>query len=148
MASGRVKELTLAIIKPEIVRFCIKCEKLFQRIEEEGFEIVQQRSFLFSEKQAKRFYSANRGKFYFTRSVKYISSYRVIACILAKTNAVEDFRILVVGKEGSTENSLRDHFGTDETINAVHGSENSKEAKREIKLIFPSFDTKPWENNS
>ena len=146
MASGKVKELTLAIIKPEIVRFRIKRDLIFQRIEEEGFEIVQQRSFLFSEAQAKKFYSNNRGKFYFTRSVKYISSYPVIACILGKRNAIEDFRTLVVGKEGDRENSLRAIFGANDTMNAVHGSENAGDAKREIRLIFPSFDTKPWDS--
>ena len=145
MASGRVKELTLAIVKPEIIPLRIKCEKIFQRIKEEGFEIVQQRSFLFSEAQARRFYSLNRRKFYFTRCVRYISSNKVIACILTKTNAIEDFRILVEGKEGSRENCLRALYGSNDTINAVHASMNPKEAKREIKLIFPQFDTKPWE---
>eukprot|EP00800_Vazella_pourtalesii_P022215 TRINITY_DN8592_c0_g1_i1.p1 TRINITY_DN8592_c0_g1~~TRINITY_DN8592_c0_g1_i1.p1 ORF type:complete len:151 (+),score=17.25 TRINITY_DN8592_c0_g1_i1:62-514(+) len=144
MTTGKIKQLTLAIIKPEIVQMRIKSEAILERIRNEGFEIVQQRTFQFSIEQAQRFYKPRRTKFYFKRCVRYITSGPVIACILSKHNAIEDFNILVKGKEGCRENSLRAQYASNDTMNAIHSSDDQDDVRRELRLLFPAFNTEPW----
>ncbi|KAI6651975.1 hypothetical protein LOD99_4520 [Oopsacas minuta] len=144
MSTNKIKQITLAILKPEIVQMRLKTEAVFERIHNEGFEIVQQRTFQFSPAQAKRFYYPKRSKFYFKRCIRYIITGPVIACILSKHNAIEDFSILVKGKEGCRENSLRARFASNETMNAIHCSDTQDDVRREIRLIFPNFNHEPW----
>ena len=139
MSKCSILELTLTLIKPEIVKLPIIRDQIIARIKNEGFEIAHQRTLTLSKLQAEHFYSPHVHKYYFSRAVKYITEGPVIACILSKINAIEDFKVLVRGREGCREDSLRALYGTSETVNAVHASQDSGEALREIKILFPNF---------
>ena len=70
-----------------------------------------------------------------------MSSGPVRVMVLAKENAIKDWRTLI----GPTNvelarqevpRSMRAQYGTDTTHNAVHGSDSSESARREIKFFF------------
>ena len=61
------------------------------------------------------------------------------ALALEKTNAISDFRDLIV-------TSLRPKFGTSATKNAVHGSDSGASARRELRFHFPALALDPLPN--
>ncbi|XP_015592420.1 nucleoside diphosphate kinase homolog 5 [Cephus cinctus] len=140
-------EYTLAIIKPEAV----ECRKEIEnRILEEGFQILQTRWLLLAPEQASEFYSDNYGETYFPHLVAYMASGSIIVFVLAKQQAIQDWRMLM-GPTKVTEarfyfpDSIRAKFGRrgEDFKNAVHGSANREMAEREIHFFFPDFVTEP-----
>lgn len=85
-------EYTLAIIKPEAVIYRKEIER---RIYAEGFEICQTRWLQLTPEQVAEFYSNHFGELSFPRLVAYMSSGSIIVFVLAKQNAVEEWKRLI-----------------------------------------------------
>lgn len=91
-------ECTLAIIKPE----AMNCRKeIEQRIYEEGFEVYNTRCLQLSPEQASEFYSDSYGQINFAHLVAYMSSGPIVAMVLAKHQAVHEWRMLMGPKEAN-----------------------------------------------
>ncbi len=137
-------EYTFAMIKPDAVR-ARNTGKIIDLIEQNSFAIIFMQKVQFSKESAKHFYAEHQGRSFFEKLINYITSGPIIIMMLAKENAIIDWRTLM-GPTDSTkapEGTIRYLFGTDITKNAIHGSDCPKTAQREINLFFPGQSTFP-----
>lgn len=130
-------EQTLAIIKPDAVR-AHNMGKIVDRIEQEGFTILDLRKVHLEREQAENFYEMHKGKAFFHQLVDFMTSGPVVVLVLEKLNAISQWRKLMGATDPAKaeEGSLRKLFGTDVGRNAVHGSDTPAAAAREIKFFF------------
>lgn len=128
---------TFAIIKPNVVEKN-KVGSVLEIIEKEGFKITNLKMTQLSEEQAGEFYSVHKGKEFYERLVKFMTSGRIVAVALEKENAVQDFRTLAgsTNPNEANEGTIRKLFGETVTINAVHGSDSDENALTETSFFF------------
>jgi nucleoside-diphosphate kinase len=87
---------------------------------------------------AATFYQEHKDMDFYNDLIDFMTSGPIVAMVIEKENAIEDFRNLM----GSTDPSkskpgtLRYQYGTSIRANAIHGSQDEESAKREIDLIF------------
>jgi nucleoside-diphosphate kinase len=131
--------LTLALIKPH-AHLSRKVGKIIARIEEEGFGIILAKETQLTKYGAEEFYKEHEGKDFFDNLIKVMSAGPIWALVLAKPNAVEEWR-KVIGSTNPAEaavGTIRHEFGdhSNLTNNAVHGSATDHDAKREVNFFF------------
>ena len=126
-------EKTFAIIKPDAIK-AKNCGKIIDRIEQEGFTIVQMKKTTLTKDLAEKFYVEHNGKKFFDELISFMTSGPCVVMVLEKNNAIADWRSLM--GNSTTEGTLRHQFGTSITFNAVHGSDSPEAAKREIEIFF------------
>lgn len=85
-------EYTLAIIKPEAVVYRKEIER---QIYEEGFVVCQTRWLQLTPEQVAEFYSDRFGELSFPHLVAYMSSGSIIVFVLAKENAIKEWKRLI-----------------------------------------------------
>jgi nucleoside-diphosphate kinase len=125
------------MIKPDAVKRNLIGE-ILKRVERAGFEIVELKMVKLSVPEAKRFYQIHRGKPFFDKLVKYVSSGEVAVVLLKKKNAVKDLRELI----GSTDpkeakrGTIRHDLAINTTENSVHASDSPQNAKIESEFFF------------
>ncbi|CAF1134033.1 unnamed protein product [Adineta ricciae] len=143
--SGIFVERTLALIKPDAVHKANEIETILLN---QGFTVLQKRRVILTAEQCSDFYSEHYGKKFFPSLVAFMTSGPIVAMVLAKENAVQQWRELIgptnstVAKETHSE-SIRALFGTNEQKNAVHGSDSEVSAEREIRFFFPNCIVEP-----
>lgn len=132
-------QLTLAMIKPHAT-LGRSVGKIITRIEEEGFGIVLSKMLQLRKEGALQFYEEHKDKDFYDNLCSMMSAGPTWALVLAKPNAVEEWRNLIgatnpaEAEEGTIRNEFGDH--TNITKNAVHGSATDADAKREITFFF------------
>jgi len=131
---------TLAIIKPESVKNG-QTGEILDLIIKAGFRISALKMYHLTVDQAKLFYAVHTNKPFFDALVTYMSSGPVIITLLDKENAVEDFRKLIGNTDPSLadEGTIRKKYGTDNTRNAIHGSDSDLNAETECSWFFSKF---------
>ena len=132
-------QLTLALIKPHAT-LGRNVGKIITRIEEEGFGIVLSKMLQLRKEGALQFYEEHKDKDFYGNLCNVMSSGPMWCLVLAKPNAVEEWRSLI-GATNPAEakpGTLRHEFGDHQNItnNAVHGSSADIEARREITFFF------------
>lgn len=138
-------ESTLAMIKPDAVA-AGEAERIMEQIEQQGFKILQKRSYQLSAEQAKEFYAEHVDKPFFPRLLEFMTSGPIWALGLELNGAIAAWRAMM-GPTNSTSAkatapmTLRAQFGTDGTMNAVHGSDSAQSAAREIAFHFHELDS-------
>ena len=132
--SGRT---TLTMIKPEAVKKGYT-GAILKMIQDKGFEIVALKMYQLSKAQAETFYAVHEGKPFYDFLVKYMSEGPIVAAVLKKDNAVEDFRALIgkTNPEEAAEGTIRKHFAESTNKNAVHGSDSDENATLECNFHF------------
>jgi len=130
-------EQTLALIKPDAVERNL-IGKILAMIEYDNFRIKHMKLTKMSEPLAETFYSIHKGKSFFDKLIKYMTSGSVVALVLEKKNAVVSFRQLVGTTDPNTaaDNTIRKLYAIDKSFNSVHGSDSIKNAKIEMSIIF------------
>jgi len=133
MATNR----TFTMIKPEAVEKG-NTGKIIDKIIEKGFGIVAMKYTRLSREQAEEFYGVHRERPFFGELVDYMCSGPIVAAILEKQNAVEDFRALIGATDPSDaeEGTIRKEFAESKAKNAVHGSDSDENAEIEGKFHF------------
>lgn len=128
---------TLTIIKPDPVKEGHTGEiiKMFQ---ETGFRISALKLTRMSREKAGEFYAVHKDKPFYDSLTGYMSSGEIIAAILEKNNAVEDFRHLIgaTDPEKAEEGTIRKKFAKSIEANAVHGSDSDENAEKEASFFF------------
>ena len=135
-----VLEQTLAIIKPDAVH---RSYEILDDIVSHGFTIVRKRRVRISPEQANEFYAEHYGKEFFYKLIGFMSSGPIMVLVLAKNDAISNWREVIgpTNAEKARElapHSLRAKYGSGPTRNALHGSDSSVSAMREIKFFFPT----------
>ncbi len=132
-------QLTLALIKPHAT-LGRNVGEIITRIENEGFGIVLSKMLQLRKEGALQFYEEHKDKEFFNNLCNVMCSGPVWALVLAKPNAVEEWRKLIgdtdpaKAEPGTLRNEYGDHGNI--TNNAVHGSATDFDAKREITFFF------------
>ncbi|CAF1346040.1 unnamed protein product [Rotaria magnacalcarata] len=143
--NGIFVERALALIKPDAVN---KADDIEAIILNHGFSILQKRRVTLTAEQCSDFYSEHYGKKFFPSLVAFMTSGPIVAMVLSKENAIQQWRELIgptnstVAKETHPD-SIRAFFGSNEQKNAVHGSDSVVSAEREIRFFFPNCIVEP-----
>ena len=129
--------ITFTMIKPDAVADN-HIGGITQMIEEGGFRIVAMKKTRLSEERAGKFYEVHKERPFYNDLVKYMSKGPIVAMILEKDNAVEDFRALIgaTNPEQAAEGTIRKKYAKSIESNAVHGSDSDENALIEAKFHF------------
>ncbi len=132
---------TLTMIKPNAVENGF-IGPILARINEAGFRIAAMKLTKLSLDQAKAFYKVHEGKPFYDGLVEFMSSGPIVAAILEKENAVEDYRHLIgaTNPEKAERGTVRELFGTNVQANAVHGSDSDENAGIEADFFFAKLE--------
>jgi nucleoside-diphosphate kinase len=134
-------DITFTMIKPSSVENN-HTGAILQMINERGFRIRAMKMTQLTRERAEAFYSIHKGKSFFDGLVEFMSSGPVIAAILEKENAVEDFRELIgnTNPEKAAEGTIRKLYADSLTANAVHGSDSDENAILESSFFFSEME--------
>ena len=128
---------TFTMLKPDSVEKG-NIGAILEKINSAGFRIVAMKLTQMSNKDARNFYSIHRERPFFDELVSYMTRGPIIAAVLEKEDAVEQFRLLI----GSTDPSaaaagtIRKLFATSISENAIHGSDTNENALIESRFHF------------
>lgn len=116
--------------------------KILDMILQGGFRLKAVKVVGLSREQAGEFYLVHKERPFYNALVTYMSSGPVLAAILEKENAVEDYRNFIgaTNPADAREGSIRKLFGTSIQNNAVHGSDSDENAKTEASFFFSEFE--------
>lgn len=125
------------MIKPDAVR-AGNIGNILQMINEGGFRIVAMKYTRLSAEKAGEFYAVHAERPFYGELVEFMSSGPIVAAILEKDNAVEDFRTLIgaTNPAEAAEGTIRKKYATSIGENAVHGSDSDENAAIEGNFHF------------
>ncbi|WP_300026431.1 nucleoside-diphosphate kinase [uncultured Maribacter sp.] len=128
---------TFTMIKPDAVKNG-HIGAILEKITAAGFKIVAMKYTQLSLRDAQEFYGVHRERPFFGELVKFMTSGTIVAAILEKENAVEDFRALIgaTNPADAAEGTIRKMFATSIGENAVHGSDSDENAAIEGAFHF------------
>ena len=128
---------TFTMIKPDAVESG-NIGNILQMISDAGFSIKAMKYTKLSEERAKAFYAVHAERPFYGELVNYMSSGPIVAAILEKNNAVEDFRTLIGATDPAeaAEGTIRKKYAESKGRNAVHGSDSDENAQIEGEFHF------------
>jgi nucleoside-diphosphate kinase len=128
---------TFAMIKPQACRRN-HVGPILAIINQAGFRISAIRSTKLTRDEAEKFYEMHRGKPFYESLIDFMSSGPIVALLLEKENAIEDFRKLIGNTDPTKaeEGTIRKMFAESVQRNAIHGSDSVENAARETDFFF------------
>lgn len=129
--------ITFTMIKPDAVAEG-HIGSILAQIINAGFEIVAMKYTKLSQEKAGEFYEIHRERGFFSELVDFMSSGPIVAVVLRKSEAVEDFRTLIGATDPSkaAPGTIRALFAKNIGENAVHGSDSDENAMKEASFHF------------
>lgn len=111
---------------------------ILQMINEAGFKIVSLKMTRLTDADARSFYQIHQDKPFFEELVSFMTSGKIVAAILEKENAVEDYRTLLgsTNPKEAAQGTIRNRFAESISYNAVHGSDSDENAQIESDFFF------------
>lgn len=111
---------------------------ILNKINEAGFKIIALKLTRMSPETAGRFYEVHQQRSFFQELVDFMSSGPIVAAILEKENAVDDFRKLIGATDPAKAEpgTLRALYAKNVGENAVHGSDSDENAAIESAFHF------------
>jgi len=133
--------ITFTMIKPEAVAES-NAGAITSIIEKAGFKITAMKLTSLSYERAGDFYAVHRERPFYEDLRKYISSGPIVALILQKENAVEDFRKLIgaTNPAQAEEGTIRKLYAKSIEANAIHGSDSDENALLEGSFFFSDLE--------
>jgi len=130
-------EQTLIVLKPDAFERQLT-GSILARFENKGFNIKELKSYNFTKEKAEEFYSAHKNKPFFNELVTFISSSKVVACILEGENAINTVRLLIGATRScdAQPGTIRGDYGLGITNNVIHASDSYESFIKESKVIF------------
>lgn len=134
-------ERTLSIIKPDAVGKNL-IGKIYSRFEENGLQIVAAKMLRLSENVAGGFYAEHRERPFFPALIEFMTSGPVVVQVLEGENAIAKNRELMgaTNPQEAAAGTIRADFASNIDANAVHGSDSSQSAQREIAYFFAASE--------
>ena len=134
-------EITLTMIKPDGVADGYT-GKILDKIIEAGFKIQAMKLTRLSKEKAEEFYAIHKERSFFGELITFMTEGPIVAAILEKDNAVEDFRKLVgaTNPANAAEGTIRKMFAKNIERNAIHGSDSNENAEIEAKFHFSGLE--------
>lgn len=130
-------KITFTMIKPDAFE-AGNSGSIIKIIEEAGFSIKAAKLTKLSAERAGQFYEVHKERPFYKDLVAYMSSGPIIAMVLSKDNAVEDFRKLIgaTNPAEAAEGTIRKLFAKSIEANAIHGSDSDDNAAIEAGFFF------------
>jgi nucleoside-diphosphate kinase len=130
-------EKTLILVKPDAIQRNLG-GKIISRFEERGLKIIALKMIHLDNTLAERHYAIHAGKPFYEDLIKYITSTPIIAIVFEGKDAVAVSRKIMGATDPAKAEvgTIRADFGTDIQLNAVHGSDSTETAEKEIGLYF------------
>ena len=137
MATNR----TFTMIKPDAVA-AGNIGAIIDQITKNGFKIVALKYTNLSADKAGQFYAVHKERPFYNDLVGFMSSGPIVAAILEKDNAIEDFRKLIGATDPTKAEAgtIRNLFAKSIDANAIHGSDSDENAEIEGNFFFSSFE--------
>ncbi|GAA4320668.1 nucleoside-diphosphate kinase [Mucilaginibacter gynuensis] len=132
---------TFTMIKPDAVANG-HIGAILDLILKNGFKLVALKYTSLSTEKAGEFYAVHKGRPFYDELVGFMSSGPIVAAILEKDNAVEDFRKLIGATDPAKadKGTIRQLYAESIGANAVHGSDSDENAKIEGSFFFSAFE--------
>lgn len=132
---------TFTMIKPDAVADN-NIGNILAMINNAGFRIVAMKYTRLSKELAGKFYAVHSERPFYGELTDYMSSGSIVAAILEKDNAVEDFRKLIgaTNPANAEEGTIRKKYAKSIGENAVHGSDSDENAAIEGNFFFSEFE--------
>lgn len=128
---------TFTMLKPDAV------EKghigaILEKINTAGFRIVAMKLTQMTVNDAKEFYAIHKERSFYGELVEFMTRGPIVAAILEKENAVEDFRTLIgaTNPAEADEGTIRKLYAESVGENAIHGSDSDENAAIESAFHF------------
>ena len=137
MATNR----TFTMIKPDAVANG-NIGDILAMINKAGFRIAAMKYTKLSKETAGQFYEVHKARPFYGELVDYMSSGPIVAAILEKENAVENFRKLIGATDPTKAEpgTIRKLFAKSIAANAVHGSDSNENAEIEGNFFFATME--------
>ena len=128
---------TFTMIKPDAVENGY-IGPILGKITAAGFTIKAMKFTQMSKRDAQEFYAIHKDRPFFGELVTFMTRGPIVAAILEKDNAVEDFRMLIgsTNPAEAAEGTIRKLYAKDIGENAVHGSDSDENAAIEGAFHF------------
>jgi nucleoside-diphosphate kinase len=137
MATNR----TFTMIKPDAVKNG-HIGAILNDIVQGGFKIIAMKYTHLNSQTAGQFYGVHQGRPFYNDLVSFMSSGPIVAAILEKDNAVEDFRKLIGATDPAKAEpgTIRNKYAKSIDANAVHGSDSDENAEIEGSFFFSALE--------
>ena len=111
---------------------------ILNKIAEAGFRIVALKMTQLTQADAAAFYAEHKERPFFGELTSFMTSGPIVAAVIEKENAVNDFRILIgaTNPAEAAAGTIRKLYATSVGQNAIHGSDSDENAVREISFHF------------
>ena len=128
---------TFTMLKPDSIEDGYMLP-ILNKISESGFKIIALKYKKMNREEAQEFYSIHSEKPFFNDLINFITRGPIVAAVLEKDNAVEDFRKLIGSTDPNEaeEGTIRKSFARSKGENAIHGSDSDENANVEILFHF------------
>lgn len=128
---------TFTMIKPAAVESGYT-GAILHMITENGFRISALKQLQMTRKDAETFYMVHKDRPFYNDLVGFMSSGPIVAAILEKENAVEEYRKLIgaTDPDKALDGTIRKLFAKSVQQNAVHGSDSDENAAIEASFFF------------
>lgn len=135
------KNITFTMIKPDAVTDGYS-GPIISLIEKAGFRIAAMKMLRLTKERAGQFYAVHRERPFYESLCTYMSGGHIIAMMLEKENAVEDFRKLIgaTNPAQAAEGTIRKLYARSMESNAVHGSDSDENAAIECDFFFSKLE--------
>lgn len=137
MATNR----TFTMIKPDAVANG-HIGAILNDIIADGFKIIAMKYIQLTKETAGNFYAVHKERPFYGELVSFMTSGPIVAAILEKDNAVEDFRKLIgaTNPAEAAEGTIRNKYAKSIDANAIHGSDSDENAEIEGNFFFSQFE--------
>jgi nucleoside-diphosphate kinase len=128
---------TFTMIKPDAVANG-HIGAIINDITAAGFKIIALKYTKLTAETAGKFYEVHKERGFYNDLVSFMSSGPIVAAILEKDNAIEDFRKLIgaTNPADAAEGTIRNKYAVSIDANAVHGSDSDENAAIEGDFFF------------
>jgi nucleoside-diphosphate kinase len=132
---------TFTMIKPDAVANG-HIGAIINDITTAGFKIIALKYTKLTPETAGKFYEVHKERPFYTDLVNFMSSGPIVAAILEKDNAIEDFRKLIgaTNPAEAAEGTIRQKYAKSIDANAVHGSDSDENAAIEGDFFFTAAE--------
>ena len=132
---------TFTMIKPDAVANG-HIGAILDHIIKGGFKITAMKYTYLTAQKAGEFYEVHKARPFYGELVDFMSSGPIVAAILEKDNAVEDFRKLIGATDPAKADKgpIRNLFAESISANAIHGSDSDENAAIEGSFFFSSLE--------
>ena len=132
---------TFTMIKPDAVKNG-HIGAILNDISEAGFKIIAMKYIQLNKEQAGAFYVVHKERPFYNDLIEFMTSGPIVAAILEKEGAVEDFRKLIGATDPAQadEGTIRQKYAKSIDANAVHGSDSNENAAIEGDFFFSKLE--------